>query len=159
MKYKTKHIVNLTTGEPLELETTEEDLDKLKTRLQQLAAGTGSPLLGQTPKKIEQDFEYARLPSFQSLIKCGMHNDYTEKLHDEILTDFGITPGLRKKIIENKTFTEEIKPWFEGICWDGGRASVTIGIAYQQTKTQLEKQNELREKGETQLENSESIEV
>ena len=134
-KYTTQYVMNLSTGKPFVFEVPKEKLDRLDWQRRLLQSGHGSPLLGRDIKTLTETHEFYFFPAFEVLLNIGTGNGFTIDLILQILRDFGIAESFIVKLLENETFMSDVVPWFEGISHDGGRASKTLRVIYDLTKS------------------------
>lgn len=131
--YTTKYVKNLCTGESFTFEVPDEKLERLKYQ-KELVKSRRAPMLG-SEEELTKTYEFSFFPSYQELLKIGFNNGFTLELIIQILTDFGLTEPYIQRLIEDNEFISNTKPWFKGIIGDGERASRTIRVVYDVTKS------------------------
>ena len=131
--YITQYAKNLKTGEPFTLEVTDEKLKRFEHQKELIKAGR-APMLGNLDN-VTQVFEFTLFPAYQELLKIWFDNGFTPELIAQILTDFGMDQEFIQKLLEDDDYISQTAPWFEGITCDGERASRTLKIVYDQTKS------------------------
>ncbi len=127
-KYTTTVIKNLSTGQPFVFEVSDDDLKSHEVRKESARRGI-SPLLPSV-EEVVKNFEISRLPTFDRVLGIWIENGFSEKLFADILKDFGLSAGEIRKMCRDKLLISDLKPWFQGITCDGGRAARTMMIVY-----------------------------
>ncbi len=131
MTYTTRYVLNLVTGEPFVFEVADRIIARLNYQKELILKG--NTILG-TTESLTTTYEFTFFPSYEEVIKIWMENGYTDELITQILKEFGLSDGIILRLIEDNKFVEHVKPWFEGITQDGGRASMTLEIVYREAK-------------------------
>lgn len=132
MVYSTQYVINLYTGEPFCFDVADREIERLEERKQAVTAGK-APLYRSVEEAVTS-FELSLFPAYKELLKIFIKTGYTEKLITQILTDFGLQPPFIQKLLEDHQYVHTIRPWFEGITCDGGRAIQTLRIVHKTTK-------------------------
>jgi DNA-binding transcriptional MerR regulator len=132
-KYTTKYVKNLSTGEPFTFEVSDDTLKYFEDQKGLIEAGT-APVLGSI-EDLTKIYEFSFFPAYRELLKIWTENGFTIELITQILREFGVEDSFIQKLLEDEEYTSRIIPWFEGITYDGGRASRTLAIVYKQTKS------------------------
>jgi hypothetical protein len=132
--YTTKFVRSFRTGEPFIFPVKEEVLDRLERQKQELKNGEYFYFCS-TEKELVLGFEFSLFNSYESVRKIFCKNGYTNELITKILKDFEVSDEMITRLIENREFVSKVKPWFEGITCDGGRAMRTLKFVYCQVLT------------------------
>ncbi len=131
--YTTVRSKNLRTGQPFTFEVPQEDLD-LFERQKQMAKEHKSMFLSSEEEAVSY-FEFTRFPACEKMLKIFLANGLTDELLTEILRGFGVEdPTFIRKLLEDKDYISNIRPWFSGIAGDDSRASKTLEIVYKATQ-------------------------
>ena len=131
--YTTEYIKNLSTGEPFIFEVSTESLERLE--LQKRLVGEGrAPFLASTVEELVKNFELSCFGAFDKIVEIFIDNGFTIELITKILQDFGVSESFIRKLLEDDAFISRMKPWFEGITCDGGRAIRTLAVVYDSVK-------------------------
>lgn len=131
--YTTQYVMNLSTGKPFTFEVSSKTLERLEYQRKLITAGQ-APMLGSL-EELTQTYEFSFFPVYQELLKIWIDNEFTIELITQILEDFGVTETFIQKLLEDEKFLSNTKPWFEGITCDGERASRTLKVVYDVTKS------------------------
>lgn len=131
--YTTEYVKNLRTGEPFTFEVPKETLERLELQKKLVKAGQ-APLLGDL-ESLTETYEFSFFPAYKELLKIWIKNGFKAELITQILSDFGVTKEFIQKLLEDEKFVSNASQWFEGITCDGGRASRTLKIVYDLTKS------------------------
>jgi hypothetical protein len=131
--YTTEYVKNLSTGKPFVFEVSTESLERLK--LQKRLVGEGrAPMLASTVEELVKNFELSCFGAFDKIVEIFINNGFTTELITKILQDFGVSEPFIRKLLEDDAFISRMKPWFEGITCDGGRAIRTLAVVYDSVK-------------------------
>ena len=131
--YTTEYVKNLSTGEPFVFEVSTESFERLK--LQKRLVGEGrAPMLASTVEELVKNFELSCFGAFDKIVEIFIDNGFTTELITKILQDFGVSEPFIRKLLEDDAFISRMKPWFEGITCDGGRAIRTLAVVYDSVK-------------------------
>jgi hypothetical protein len=128
MLYETEHIKNLFTGKPFVLEVSPKNMAQFQRVKEMIRLGKIKP--DTSEEELLMIWELSFFPSYQEILKIFFENGYSDELMSKILRDFGVPDDFAQKLIEDKEFIEGLKDWFEGITWDGERASRTLKLVY-----------------------------
>lgn len=126
--------MNLSTGKPFQFEVPDERFARWEFQRNLFREGRGSPLLGNSLEEVIAMQECYLFPGFQELLKIFFKNDYTKELMTKILLGFGVNEPFIQKLLEDREYVGYVEPLFQGITGDGGRASKTLVIIYNETK-------------------------
>jgi hypothetical protein len=133
MQYNTTQVLNLCTGEPFTFEVTEKEMALLEYQKEGVSKGR-EPLLGNSVEDLIADWEFSHFPVFRELLKFFDKDAYSEELITKILEGFGLSESFILKLLEDEDYLELVKPWFQRMVMDGGRASRTLRQVYKATK-------------------------
>ena len=86
-------------------------------------------------EEVTKTYEFSFFPAYQELLKIWFENGFTIELITQILTDFGVTEPFIQRLLEDADFISSTKQWFGGITCDGERASRTLRVVYDVTKS------------------------
>ena len=132
MIYKTTYVTNLFTGESLTLEIPGRNIAELEKKKKRISSGqTSIPV---TIEELTQNYEFSFFPAFELMCGIWIENGYTSELMSQILNDFGVPENFAEKLLEDEEFVNKLKPLFEGINCDDGRALRTLKSIYNQIK-------------------------
>ncbi len=131
--YTTVILTNLSTGLPFTFEVTQEKLERFQHHTNMVKTGSAGKL-GDL-NKLTRAYELSMFPSFQTLLCIFFENGFTNELLIQILNEFGVNKFFIQKLLKDEQYISSIKPWFEGITSDAERATRTLGIVYDQTKS------------------------
>ena len=131
--YTTEYIKNLSTGEPFTLEVSTESFERLELQKRLVKEGR-APMLASTVEELKKNFELSHFEAFNEIVEIFINNGFTNELITKILRDFGVSEPFMQKLLEDDAFISRMKPWFEGITCDGGRAIRTLAVVYDSVK-------------------------
>ena len=131
--YTTEYIKNLSTGEPFIFEVSTKSLERLELQKRLVEEGR-APMLGSTVEELKKNFELSCFEAFNKIVEIFIDNGFTTELITKILQDFGVSEPFIRKLLEDDAFISKMKPWFEGITCDGGRAIRTLAVVYDSVK-------------------------
>jgi hypothetical protein len=131
--YTTQYVKNLTTGESITFEVDEEKFRTFERQRRLIEEGQ-APLLGSV-EDLVIFYEFSFFPAYHELLKIFFENGFTTELITEILQGFGLDESFIGRLLDDEKFISGVRPWFEGITSDGERASRTLRVVYDTTKS------------------------
>lgn len=129
LDYITEYVKNISTGRPFTFTVSEEALERLEMQKHMVQAGR-APMIGRSVPELVENFEFSQFPAYKDLLKIFVANGFSTDLITKILQNFGASESFIRELLRHKKFIPSVKPWFEGITCDGGRAIGTLRIVY-----------------------------
>ena len=127
-QYTTTVLKNLSTGKPFVFEVSDDDYNRFEIQKEMVRTGRYPRLV--SFDEFIKEHELSLFSTFAEVMKIFFENGFSEKLLADILRDFGLSEGEIRKMCKDKLLIADLKPWFEGITGDGGRAARTMMIVY-----------------------------
>ena len=133
--YTTQYALHLSTKAPFVHEVPQDRLDVFAKQEVLIREGKARGL--GSIEDLTRFKEFTFFSTYHDLLKIGFEDGFTPDLLTKILKEFGVDEPHLQKLLEDKKFLSEVKPWFEGITWDGEKAGRTLKIVYERAVAAL----------------------